>query len=627
MKGGNMSTAIGDLVATVGANTAPFQSAMSAAGQTVTRFAVNVQSAAGGPIGTLVAKLGDILNPFNALRGVVNGLVSPFSSLLDTVKEAIGQVFNLVNPVNWLGKALNGLVYPLQWCAREFEKLFDVGAAFENFAEDEAILVRMQSVLKATGNAVGVTIERMEEMTGGHADKMGAMIAMVSTKKISGAIFEDAYRLSRDLAAVMGTDLQAATSMMATALANPERAVKMLRAAHISLTQAEQDAIKGFVKMGDTASAQAIILGAVQNAVGGTASALSDTLGGQMKAFKKELEELSGKFGKALAPIMREMIGMFKSIAEWLASNEELFVSWGLKASEAFKTVTEPIRNFFNLLKTDSGAAFVYLQLQWSRTVDRIGDGVTILRRLFVGIGKILMDVFQNLGIYLDAKLEAMVARIKSSFTGVDDQKYIDLQNGLADQALFAMKRTITRAGKSEAFSAASLLAGTGQDSDRTKALRDQSASATADAALKSAFGRAGEWLGKALPTAWKAPLAGMWEKAGFKDVGKLWDKLVASFGGAQAATAQRAKDALASAPDIAKKEKEKEEKAKSEVSVTQPAASERGSQAAWETIYDAMTAGAREDYQKAIAASSKEAVQVLNRIADKDEPEEADLI
>ena len=109
-----MSTAIGDLVATVSANTAPFQSAMSEASKSVMAFSTKVGS-----------------------------ITAPLEHMANVLEETAGQLANLANPVEWLSKGFNLLMYPLQFCARQFEGIMDAGKAVESFTRLENATVRL----------------------------------------------------------------------------------------------------------------------------------------------------------------------------------------------------------------------------------------------------------------------------------------------------------------------------------------------------------------------------------------------------------------------------------------------------------------------------------------------------
>ena len=113
-----MSSAVGDLVATLNMNVAPFQSAINTANQAIVKLD----------------------NVFGSLG---HDLMKPFSAMADTLKETFDQLVNLVNPVNWLNKAFQGLMYPLQWCMRQFEGMADAGHAIEAFERVEDATARL----------------------------------------------------------------------------------------------------------------------------------------------------------------------------------------------------------------------------------------------------------------------------------------------------------------------------------------------------------------------------------------------------------------------------------------------------------------------------------------------------
>ena len=440
-----MSSAVGDLVATLNMNVAPFQSAINTANQAIVKLD----------------------NVFGSLG---HDLMKPFSAMADTLKETFDQLVNLVNPVNWLNKAFQGLMYPLQWCMRQFEGMADAGHAIEAFERVEDATARLGAAMKNAGDKVGVTMAQIQALTKGRAGGLEGMATLVEAG-LGGSTLTGAYASAKDLAAMMKTDIPAAAGMMATALEFPERAARTLREAHIRLSDTQQEAIETLMQFGDQAGAQTIILSAVAEKTDGVAAAMRGTLGGQMREFSATVEHLSEIFGKALAPSFEIIIALFKDLANWVGDNKSTILAWGDTAAGAVKAVTEPLRELIALLRAgEMDSAFLYLQVGWSRTVDRFREGTEVVKTFFGHLGEFLLDLFESIALGIEARVKRMI--------NLGQYKRADLDRAQA----------YTSAVLHHDYFAGTTSAWTGQDSAQTQAAQaayDKSKGAAALAATK----------------------------------------------------------------------------------------------------------------------------------------------
>jgi hypothetical protein len=177
------------------------------------------------------------------------------------------------------------------------------------FSEAEAIGVRLESVLKATGNAAGFTADEMNEManeiqrTTRFEDEAAksAMILVAKMKNIQGDNFKQTMTVAADLAEVMGTDLPSAAETLGRALASPEQAAGRLARAGIFLTDKQKEQIAAAMKLNDVAAAQKIILDEVASSTGGAASAAVGTLAGKWDQLKNKVGDVAEAIGGKLA--------------------------------------------------------------------------------------------------------------------------------------------------------------------------------------------------------------------------------------------------------------------------------------------------------------------------------------
>lgn len=529
-----MSTGIGDLVATVSANTAPFESAMAMAGKRTIEFGERV-----------------------------NSLIAPLRHMTAVVEETAGQLLSLLNPVDWLSKGFNLLMYPLQMCARQFEGIMDAGKAVESFTRLENATVRLGAAMKNAGGNIGVTMTEMEKLTRGRAGGLEGMTTLVESGLKGGALAAT-FQSAKDLAAMMGSDLPTAANMLGTAMEFPERAVRMLREAHIKLSESQQEAIASLSKMGETGQAQAIILAAVQAKTEGVADAMRGTLGGQMKEFSGAIDHLSEIFGEALKPTMEAVVALFKDLANWVASAKSSILAFGESGGNAFKSVTEPLQTMIALLRAgETEAAFLKLQVLWNQTIDRFREGTDLAKTFFADLGSFLMALFERLGTFIQIKINRVL-----DFGGeISEQMYAqqeaDAKKNLAYTVTHAGKYFNNLSGLPMQDSAATIAAKAAYEASKgAKALSGEQAAA----AFESAMGKSADAL----------------EKAGVQEQATAAQALAAELHDWKISPV---------ATDVMDQHKAEKIADKFEAQPHGPSALEKGSAAAWTGILDAIAA------------------------------------
>jgi hypothetical protein len=171
---------------------------------------------------------------------------------------------------------------------------------------------RLEAVLRATGGAAGFAREHYDQL----ADSLAALTQfeagnitdaqaeLVKFGNIHGQVFEDALRLSTDLAAFMGTNVPQAAQMVGRALQSPTEGMRLLEREFGRLTDAERKHIDSLVEQGRAVEAQNAVLELLQGKIGGTAELMNTGLtratSGVTKAWKDMLEAF------ARAPAVQE---------------------------------------------------------------------------------------------------------------------------------------------------------------------------------------------------------------------------------------------------------------------------------------------------------------------------------
>lgn len=173
--------------------------------------------------------------------------------------------------------------------------------AFKAVAEMQRLTAQTEAVLASTGGAAGKTLaeitglaDSIERLTGIQAENVIAGQNMLLTfTNINGANFDRATRAVVDLSVAMGTDTTAAATMLGKALNDPIAGISSLSRVGIQFTDVQKEQIALMVAQGDTAGAQAIILGEVERQFAGSAEAFGATFLGGVEKIKNAFGEIT----------------------------------------------------------------------------------------------------------------------------------------------------------------------------------------------------------------------------------------------------------------------------------------------------------------------------------------------
>lgn len=203
----------------------------------------------------------------------------------------------------------------------------------EEAMEAEQVHNRLQAVLRATGDASGLTAkeltdfsEKMEQSTlVTHEQVLDAAAVLATFRSVSGESFTRALTLAQDLSSVMGKDLHASTLALGRALEDPVNGLTALRRAGLEFTPTQKEMLKNMVETGQAAEAQKIILDKLESKMAGTGAAEATGLTGaahQVAISWKNMLEAIGQTPvvaataqtamEALAGVFHAAEGLFK---------------------------------------------------------------------------------------------------------------------------------------------------------------------------------------------------------------------------------------------------------------------------------------------------------------------------
>src|SRR4051812_2737506 len=204
-----------------------------------------------------------------------------------------------------------------------------LGAAIVGGAKDaqeaRLIMAQTQTVIESTGSAAGVSAQHVADYAASLSDAAGGSLfgddqiqqstnMLLTFTNIKGATLDAATAISVDLAQALGGAPKDQAIALGKALNDPIAGVTSLTRVGVTFTDQQKEQIKTMQDAGDTAGAQAIILGELNKEFGGQAAAAAKAAGGMVQ-FKAGLGETFETIGAELLPILDEL-------GAWLSSPE-----------------------------------------------------------------------------------------------------------------------------------------------------------------------------------------------------------------------------------------------------------------------------------------------------------------
>lgn len=186
---------------------------------------------------------------------------------------------------------------------------FAVSGGLREFKEAEQALNQLNAALKATDFSAGVTAQEVtalgEAVEGNTLFKKEAIqqaaASLTSFQNVAGETFTRALKLSADLAARLGTDVPAAADMLGKALEAPEEGLGRLARKFSDLSPAQKEVIGNFVRQGEVAAAQAVILEHLESKTRGLAEAQAKGLTGAADSLSDAWDDLLESFGRTVS--------------------------------------------------------------------------------------------------------------------------------------------------------------------------------------------------------------------------------------------------------------------------------------------------------------------------------------
>jgi len=228
--------------------------------------------------------------------------------------------------------------------------------------------------------------ESQEQLLGIDAELIKAGQAQLLTFKNiavtadeAGGAFDRATIAAADLAAAGFGSIDSASIMLGKALQDPVKGLTALGRAGVTFTEEQKTLIKTLMESGKVFEAQNIILGEVERQVGGTAAATATASDKIALAF----ENISEEVGKALLPVLDDLVPILGDLAEELGKN----LAKAVKEID-WQAVTKGVADFTNFVIKNFDAI-----VEWGKNI-AIGAAAFVALKTAIDLARVASVLF-----------------------------------------------------------------------------------------------------------------------------------------------------------------------------------------------------------------------------------------
>jgi hypothetical protein len=183
---------------------------------------------------------------------------------------------------------------------------FAVSSSIREFAEFESQVLRLEAILQATGNTVGLTSQELQDLAteigdatlAAAGDIRSASAILLSFGKLTDEQFSDTLRLTQDFAEVMGVTAASGAKTLGKALTDPVNSLDSLSRAGVKFTESEKDIIQTLIVANRELDAQRFIIDKLQGKIGGAGAAAGQGLAGAFDGLTEEVNKLKQAFAE-----------------------------------------------------------------------------------------------------------------------------------------------------------------------------------------------------------------------------------------------------------------------------------------------------------------------------------------
>lgn len=184
-----------------------------------------------------------------------------------------------------------------------------VSKAVSAYGEAERSIKRLDAVLRASGEGIGLTRKELaaleQQVKGssffGDTEIRAAEAALALNKGIRGEQFKEAIRLAGDLSEVLGGDLAGNAIKVGKAFQDPIKGLEALRKAGLDFGDGAEATIRAMVETGDKAGAASRLMEELRRSIGGAAAGAHGGVSGEIDQLGKNWDDFWENAGQRIA--------------------------------------------------------------------------------------------------------------------------------------------------------------------------------------------------------------------------------------------------------------------------------------------------------------------------------------
>jgi len=175
---------------------------------------------------------------------------------------------------------------------------------------------------------------------------ISSMAVLSTFTQIKGDVFKDAIKSAQDMSAALGTPMQGAIIQIGKALNDPIRGMSALAETGIMFTDSQRAQITNLQKSGDMMGAQSVILAELQGEFGGVAESMANPMSQAMNA----IGDVAEAVGFLLLPMINVVAEAIIDLGEGATQYTDDFKAVGESLGNALESAMPTIKEMFNVL-------------------------------------------------------------------------------------------------------------------------------------------------------------------------------------------------------------------------------------------------------------------------------------
>lgn len=278
--------------------------------------------------------------------------------------------------------------------------------ASNQFADWERSSLRLQAVLEATGRAGEITVSQLQEMSeklgrttlASAEDALRAAGILSTFGSVASRDLEKVLGTAQDLAETFGTELPSAARRLGTIFESPSRGLSQLAENGIVASREQTNLVRRLEEAGDIAGATSIVLGILNERVGGAGVKAAEGLAGSYDKLAESSSAVSREIGSVMSPAIKSITA---EMTKFLDANSELasstLLAFILSLPEPIAYVGEAVAalswEFAQL-----GVTIGHLQISAGQAIEALEDKIQVgqhkIKKEFVSFGGNIWELF-----------------------------------------------------------------------------------------------------------------------------------------------------------------------------------------------------------------------------------------